>query len=189
MKKGLLVLCATWCLVLVAGAAWADSITGRVGVTGRIGFLVPADSSPWNTDVGFVGGGGFIYGINRDWAAELDITTTSFDGHAFNKVSFDTTNVALGAQYRFKEMSKFTPYFGFGLDILMNGSDKYDVDTVLGAHVGGGVDYFLMKNLALTSEMKFVIAPDADVMDGNVKRGNFDPSSFVMTFGARYFFN
>jgi outer membrane protein len=53
----------------------------------------------------------------------------------------------------------------------------------------GGVDYFLMKQLALTSEIKGVIAPNADIKFGGGKVGEFDPDSFSMTFGARYFFN
>lgn len=63
-------------------------------------------------------------------------------------------------------------------------------DTVPGIHLAGGVDYFLTKNLALNSELKFVVAPNADITTfGGVKIGNFDPSSFSMTFGVRYFIN
>ena len=46
---------------------------------------MPADSdalvvpSNLNTDVGFIGGGGLIYGINKNIAAELDITHSEFD--------------------------------------------------------------------------------------------------------------
>lgn len=194
MKKGLASICAALCLALTAGTALAGDIAGKFGVTGRIGFLVPADSDILgyniSTDVGFMGGGGFIYGINRNWAAELDITTTGFEGNYANRsINFDTTNIALGVQYRFKEISKFTPYAGFGLDILVNDADNgLNVDTVVGVHLSGGVDYFILKNVALTSEMKFVLAPTADISrSGNI--GNFDPSCFSMTFGARYFFN
>ncbi|HET6418699.1 MAG TPA: outer membrane beta-barrel protein [Geobacteraceae bacterium] len=208
MKKSLVLYCTVLTLVLTAGAAIAgdgDSIKGRVGVTGRIGFLVPSDSEAFavpnsnlNTDVGFIGGGGFIYGIDKHFAVELDITNTDFDAHrdGFKAGDFNTTNVSIGAQYRFVDIpvQKLVPYLGAGLDILFNDFNfadggHADVDTVAGVHVSAGADYFLMKQLALTAEMKGVVAPDADINSGGTKIGNYDPTSFSMTFGARYFFN
>ena len=201
MKKGLVFFCIALMLTMAAGAASAEDIAGKFGVTGRIGFLVPADSEATvygadiqniSTGVGFVGGGGFLYGINRNFAAELDITYTGFTGdRVFSSFDFNIINIALGGQYRFKEMSKFTPYVGLGLNILFNGADNgYNVDTVPGIHLAGGVDYFLTKNLALNSELKFVVAPNADITTyGGLKVGNFDPSSFSMIFGVRYFIN
>jgi len=190
-------------LTLLAGNAFADSIAGKFGVNGRIGFLVPADSEAFGparnigTDVGFVGGGGFIYGINKNIAAELDITHTSFDGDigGANFGSFDTTNISFGAQYRFNDpVPHLTPYAGGGLDIMLSdftsaGGFKGDVDTVAGVHLKGGADYFVMKQLALNTELKMILAPDADISIGGSKIGNFDPMSFSMTFGVRYFFN
>ncbi len=206
MKKMIVFVCLTAVLTLIAGTAMAESIKGRIGVTGRIGFLVPADSealtdfgiSTLSTDVGFNGGGGFIYGITDNIAAELDITHTEFgaDIGGFHEGDFNTTNISLGAQYRFNDvMPRLTPYVGAGLDILVNGFDfegggSADVDTIVGAHISAGVDYFVIKQLALTAEMKGVLAPDADIKGpfGN-KIGNYDPMAFSMTFGARFFFN
>ncbi len=206
MKKMVVFACMTAVLALAVGTAMAESIKNRIGVTGRIGFLVPADSealtdfgvlSTLSTDVGFNGGGGFIYGITDNIAAELDITHTWFGANlgGFHQGDFNTTNISLGAQYRFNvPVAHLTPYVGAGLDILVNGFDfegggSADVDTVVGGHISGGVDYFVMKQLALTAEMKGVIAPDADIKDAFGKIGNYDPMAFTMTFGARYFFN
>lgn len=90
-------------------------------------------------------------------------------------------------------MSKLVPYAGAGLDILVNSSNAggiSDVDNVVGVHVSGGVDYFILKELAITAEMKGVLAPDADIHNSvGTKIGNFDPNNFSMTFGVRYFFN
>jgi outer membrane protein len=200
MKKRLVLFCMAL-VVAIAGTAGAEDIAGRFGVTGRIGFLVPADSEVTvfgadiqniSTNVGYVGGGGFLYGINRNFAAELDITDAGFTGdRVFGCFNFNIIDIALGGQYRFKEMSKFTPYVALGVDILVNGADNgYSVDTVPGIHLAGGIDYFLTKNLALNTELKFVVAPNADITTfGGVKVGNFDPSSFSMTFGVRYFIN
>lgn len=182
-------------LTLAAGSALADNINGRLGVTGRLGFIVPADSDidgfNVSTDTGIIGGGGLIYGLTKDVALELDITHAAYGSSP--GVDFNTTNISLGAQYRFIDLPhrQLVPFVGGGLDILVNGvSDGLDADTVVGAHVKGGVDYFITREFAATAEMKGVLAPDADIHDPfGRKVGNFDPMSFSMTFGVRYFFN
>ena len=202
MKKNLILTCVTLLLTLAAGVAGATDLTGKLGVTGRLGFQVPFDSESTNgyygsinnisTDVGFVWGGGFIYGINKNIAAELDITNSNFNGNGTfgAPTEFNVINLSLGAQYRFRELSGFCPYAGAGLDILVNGANNgYDVDTNVGAHVSGGVDYFLTKHFALTTEVKLVVAPNTNISNSAGKQGNFDPSSFNMTFGVRYFIN
>lgn len=192
MKKLLVLACATATLSFAAGAANADSISGRLGVTGKIGFTIPSDSDlgPRNnhTDPGFIGGGGLIYGLDNHVAAEIDLTQSVFDsdlGH------FGVTDVAIGAQYRFRtNQPQLVPYLGAGLDILMSSADEgRDIDSTVGVHGTAGVDFFLMKQVALTAEAKLLIAPDADITSPNGERGNFDPTSFSTTFGVRYFFN
>ena len=204
MKKLLVCLCVTLLSGVCSGNALADNIGGRFGVTGRIGFIIPADSenvasgTVVDTDASFIGGGGFIFGIDRNFAAELDITRTEFGASKGFSGDFGTTNITLGVQYRFLNMPmpKLVPYVGGGVDILVNDftrSDgtQSDVDTVAGVHLAGGVDYFIMKQLALTGEIKGVISPNADIIDKSSghKQGDFDPSSVSVTFGVRYFFN
>ena len=198
MKKLIVFACLATTISMTAGQAMADSIRGKVGVTGRIGLLSPADNNAEfidnRTDVGFVGGAGVIFGIDDHIAAELEVSRSDFDSDTGN---FGVTNVSFGGQYRFAlQQRQLAPYVGVGLDILVSDYDQFggaqsDVDTTVGIHVSGGVDYFLQKNLALTAEAKLVAAPDADITDrqnGN-KVGNFDPSSFSTTVGLRYFFN
>jgi len=205
MTQRLFMLCLAVMFILPTGTAMADSIKGRLGLTGRIGFAVPADSDIngfiVNTDTGFIGGGGFIYGITDNIATELDITHASYGSSTlitpapFGSSDFDTTNISFGVQYRFINLpiSKLVPYAGGGLDILVNNADTggiSDIDTVVGVHLSGGVDYFILKELAITTELKGVLAPNADIHNsGGAKIGNFDPDSFSMTFGVRYFFN
>lgn len=204
MRKHLVLFCAVISMSLTAGTALAaDSIEGKLGVTGRLGFLAPSDSEAFatpsrlNTDIGFIGGGGLIYGVNNNFAVELDITHSEFDADraGFREGDFATTNISLGAQYRFVNLGtrRLVPYVGAGLDLLVNdfSSDsgvKADVDTIAGAHVSGGVDYFLTNQIALTAEVKGLIAPDADINSGGIKVGNYDPTSLSTTFGVRYFF-
>jgi len=192
MKKLLVLVCATATLSLAAGSAIADSIKGRVGVTGKIGFTIPADGDigPYknNTDTGFIGGAGVIYGIDNHLAVEADITRSVFDSDFGD---FDVTDLALGAQYRFAlSQPQLVPFVGAGLDFLMIDVDGgRDVDNTVGVHAKAGVDYFLMKQLALTAEAKLLVAPDTDINGPAGKAGNFDPTSLSTTVGVRYFFN
>lgn len=202
MKKLLVLVCLAATVSLTTGTAMADSIKGRVGVTGKIGLLVPGNSDIGDkrikTDVGFVGGGGFLYGIDDNFAAEIDVTRTEF-GSDFpssgNAGDFGITDVSLGGQYRFElTHKKLVPYVGAGLDILLSDYDapdgrRHDVDTTVGIHASGGVDYFILKQLALTAEVKALAAADTDINDSSVKRGNFNPSSVSGTVGVRFFFN
>src|SRR6185369_15300440 len=197
MKKLIVFACLAATVSMTTGTAMADSIKGRVGVTGKIGILIPADNNSDffhnKTDAGFIGGGGLIYGFDDHIAAEIEVTRTSFGSETGD---FGITNVSLGGQYRFAlTQRQLVPYLGAGLDILASDHDpidgaRRDVDTTVGAHISGGVDYFLQKKLALTAEAKVVVAPDTSISDRfGDRRGNFDPSSFSTIVGIRYFFN
>ncbi len=204
MKKLLVLVCAVSCMLLTTGVAMADSINGRVGLTGRFGILVPADSE-WGygygtieADPGFIGGGGLIFGLPNNFALELDVTHASFEGDDWSGYTndFDTTNISFGMQYRFANLPvrQLVPYVGAGIDVLLNdlkddAGYKYDVETVVGGHVSGGVDYFLARNFALTAEMRAVFAPEADIKYNGYRLGKYDPTSFSTTFGFRVFFN
>jgi outer membrane protein len=206
MRKKFALFCLAAAVTLSASTAMAENIKGKFGVTGRIGFIVPADSdvgptkSKLETDAGFVGGGGFIYGIDRNIAAELEITHAGFSSELHDgsfKGDFDVINIGLGAQYRFAvNQPNLTPYAGVGLDIILsdfeqsNGTGRFDVDTTVGLYVKGGIDYFLTRQVALNAEGKLVVAPETDIKgpNGNAN-GNFDPTGFTGTVGVRFFFN
>lgn len=202
MKKTILVVCLVSALLcLVVGSASAEN-TGKLGVTARLGFLAPADSDvgPYKieTDAGFNYGGGLIYLINQNWAAEVDVTHTEYGSNLTDGRDggdFDVTNVSLGCQYRFEVGNKkLTPYVGGGLDILIAdykvpSGVRLDVDTVVGAHASGGIDYFITPQFALNAEGKAVAAPEADINDAGGHVGNFDPSSVSGMVGVRFFFN
>jgi outer membrane protein len=197
MKKLIIITCLASVVALTAGTAMADSIKGRLGVTGKIGFMLPADNESDfftnKTDAGLIGGAGLIYGIDDHFAAEIEVSRTAFGSETGD---FGVTNVSLGGQYRFAlSNQQLVPYLGAGLDILVSDYDPNDgstrnVDTTVGAHLSAGADYFIAKQLALTAEAKLVAAPNTSITDGfGDHRGNFDPSSFSGTVGLRYFFN
>lgn len=179
----------------------AENINGRFGITGKVGFIVPTDSDiagvRLKSGVGITGGGGFIYGVTDNVAAEFTVTRSESDTDALgtNSGSTGTTDISVGAQYRFETpIKKLYPFVGGGLDVIyvdLSGDNgrNLDVDTAIGLHLKGGVDYFILPQMALTGELKGILAPDVDINNNGVKVGNFDPNSFSMTFGLRYFFN
>jgi len=201
MKKVLVIVCALSCLLFTTTVATADSINGRLGLTGRIGILAPSDTDAYfgtiENDAGFIGGGGLIFGLPNNFALEVDATYASFGGDWIGyDYDFTTTNLSFGLQYRFANLPvrQLVPYVGGGVDIIWSDvkdpyGQKADIDTVVGGHVSGGVDYFIARNFALTAEVKLVVAPEADIMFQGVKQGEYDPTSFSTTFGFRVFFN
>lgn len=198
MKKLIVLACLATTVSMTAGTAMADSIKGRLGVTGKVGLINPADNSAEGfdnkTDTGVLVGGGLIYGLDNHIALELDLTGATFGSDTGD---FDVTNISFGGQYRFAlNESRFVPFVGAGLDIIATDYDAdngagSDVDTTVGVHVKGGFDLFLQRNLALTAEAKLVVAPEADITDSwsGAHAGKFDPSSLSTTVGIRYFFN
>jgi outer membrane protein len=202
MKKLFIVVCLVVGVVTCGTAsALAENIAGKLGITGRIGFLVPAVSDrndfKLETDVGFVGGGGLIYGIDRHFAAEIDVTRSEFNTNLVSgpdRGDFGITDIGLGVQYRFDlQKPQWVPYVGGGLDILLtdytteNGIHT-NVDDTVGLYAKGGIDYFFMRQLAVTAEVKGVAAVEADIHGPGPISGHFDPSNFSSTFGIRYFF-
>lgn len=193
MRKSLLMTAIALVAMLAGSNAMAENLQGRIGVTGRLGVVVPADSeanSPVGklvveTDAGFIGGGGLIYGVDNNVALELDVTHSEF--HAKSLGTAKVNNVSIGGQYRFSS-DQAVPFLGLGVDILMSDLPRHDVDTVLGFHLSAGVDYFVSRELALTAQVKGVQAFEAD-MTGESSSGDFDPSSLAATVGFRFFFN
>jgi outer membrane protein len=191
MKKIIILACATATLSLTLSPAIADSIQGKIGVTGTVGFQIPSDgeygSGDNHTNTGFIFGSGFIYGIDKNLAAELSISHSMFSS---NNGDFGVSNVTLGGQYRFElNQPQLVPYVGAGLDVLwIDAESDREVDTTVGVHASAGIDYFFAKQLALTTEAKLVLAPNSDIHGPTGKLGNFDPNSFTTTFGIRYFF-
>ena len=203
MKKSFKLTAFTLLFCLAAGTASAENIKDRFGITGLMGFTLPASSSvigaTLDTDPGIIFGGGFLYGIDKNLAAELTVLHSGFDAKDVstgNKIAeFEVIDISIGGQYRvITSVPSLVPYVGAGLDILLNDFKitsgpvvRGDIDTTIGVHVSGGADYFLNKNLALTGELRIMTAMSGDIRPDVGKGGKFDPSSFSGLFGIRYF--
>ena len=197
MKKIIVSACLTAIIAVTAGTAMADSIRGRVGISGKIGIMNPADNESDilknKTDSGTIAAVGILYGLDDHIALEIEASRTEFGSETGD---FGVTNISIGGQYRFAiSPRQLVPFIGVGLDVLAGDYDpndrvNRDVDSTIGVHISGGVDYFLQKNLALSAEAKLVAAPESKIKEWDgYHSGNFDPSSFSTTVGIRLFFN
>jgi outer membrane protein len=196
MRKVLLITACAVLTAFVAGNVAADELRGRLAVTGRVGvtnaangeFNHPDGTLVVSTDAGIIGGGGFLFGVDENVAVELDITRSAYHTSRFGQA--EVTNLSIGAQYRLPEKQRVIPYGGAGVDVLINDLPDHTANTVLGVHIALGVDYLLMRQVALNAELKGVEAFSADVKDfSGSKVGKFDPSNAAFTVGARFFFN
>jgi outer membrane protein len=214
-------LAVTFTMVLFAasvGTAGAESIKGRLGITGQLGFMVPSNSeydpnfinavaastgstlsSQLKVDSNFAGGGGLIYGLTDNLALEAHVIYTpevDIKNAGAKVLQLDTTNASLGFQLRSNLTDEdMAAYIGGGVDVLIsNVEDSSGVDgkvsTVVGGHVNAGGDYFLTKSWALNLDLRGVFFPDADIKGNNgIRVAQYNPISFVALFGVRFFIN
>ncbi|MBU5636421.1 porin family protein [Geomonas sp. Red69] len=183
-------------LLLLISNAMADGIQGRIGLTGKVGFLMPVQddfiTGVEDTNTGLAAGGGIIYGIGKNVAAEVDIMhvpTLRVEAAGAKVGEASMTDISLGLQYRFTPEKPLVPYLGAGVDFIKgkftNVADRrYGLEWTTGGHVSAGVDYFATRGIALTAELKGVFAPA-----GNIKSTpqEYNPNSFVGTVGVRLF--
>ncbi|WP_243370042.1 porin family protein [Geotalea sp. SG265] len=199
MRKRLFVTAIALVAMLAGSNAMAENLRGKVGLTGRLGAIFPADSERNHpdgklvveTDPGFIGGGGLFYGVDDHVALELNVDHSLFHTKGWSDKSrrASMNDVSIGAQYRFNDRNDVVPYLGGGIDILIPELDDLQVDTVLGLHIAAGIDFFVSRNVAFTAELKGLGAFDADVNRLGAKIGNYDPSNISTTVGLRLFFN
>ncbi|HJV65985.1 MAG TPA: OmpW family outer membrane protein [Geomonas sp.] len=201
----------TIALVLIAANAMADSIKGRLGVTGQLGFLSPNNSQYTEGVVSafglssdnlkssgaFTGGGGLFYGLTDHWALEAEALHTpqiDYDDASGAKVlEIATTDVSLGIQFRNNVEQDLAVYLGGGVDVLFSNvkdgqGHRGDIDTVVGGHAKVGVDYFITHYFAINADVRGIFAPEADIKSGGITVAKYDPIAWAGLVGVRLFF-
>lgn len=200
MPRMLLITIVT--LFLAGGVACAESISGKAGLTGKAGFLVPledrfltsgaiAGDAEGQSD--FAAGGGLIFGIGDRLALEIEaLRVPNLDVEIGGVKVYEAalTDLSLGLQYRFAPTSRLVPLVGAGIDFIKGDLSaatgaNYRLDWTVGGHVNAGVDYFLTPGIALIAEIRGIYAPRGDIKAGELKIGKYDPMSFAGTLGVR----
>jgi len=184
-------------LALTAADALADSIAGRLGVTGRIGASVPLQDDfikgTSDTKSGFSGGGGLIYGIGRHGAVDVEVFhMPQLDVEVNGAKSYEAaiTDVAVGFQFRFATENRLVPYLGLGPDFIRGNlrhisGTGYKLDWTYGGHVNLGFDWFITPGIAMTTDVRGVYAADGDITNGSNDVSEYRPQWFQGTVGFR----
>jgi outer membrane protein len=190
-------------LLFGSSSVFAMGIAGKAGVTLHGGMILPADqkrgSDTLDAVMGYSYGGGFIYGLNNNFAMEIGVDHSSFDAEfqGVKTAKVESNDISIGGQYRFLGTAPMrqlaVPYIGAGLDVFVanyrTNGNSLDVDPSVGAHVTAGVDLFVSSRVALNAEVKGVIAADADARLAGATVAKFNGSGVLGLFGVRLFFN
>lgn len=191
------ILFAALTVILIAVTANAASLEGRLGINAKVGALVPLEdefiSGTSDSETDIAAGGGLIFGLSRNLAAEIDVThVPGLNVEIANTRAFEAsfTNVALGVQYRVASDNRLVPFLGAGMDFIKGtlediAGSKYNLEWTFGGHINAGVDYFITEGIALSAEARGVIAKEGDVERGDTVVAEYDPMSFICTIGLR----
>jgi outer membrane protein len=206
-----LIVFMTVAFALIAGNAMAESIEGRLGVTGQLGFIsvnnshytsgattaFGLSSDTLSPGIGFIGGGGLFYGLTDHWALEAEAFHSpeiDYDDASGTKVlQIATTDVSLGIQFRNNVDKDLAVYLGGGADVIFASvqdgqGHKGDIDTVYGGHAKIGADYFINRYFAINADVRGVFAPEADIKAGGITVAKYNPISYMGLVGVRLFF-
>ena len=197
MTFSLFPLLAALTAILVTTPLFADSLDGRLGITGRTGAFIPLKNDFINgtneSRTSLAAGGGLILGFCKNWAVEMDaLHAFSMDIETSGTKVFESTltDVSLGLQYRFASGNRLVPFLGAGADFLKGTlksvtGNGYDLDWTEGGHLNAGVDWFLDDGIALTAEIRGMMAAKGDIKNAGGKVGDYYPRSLAATFGLR----
>jgi opacity protein-like surface antigen len=147
----------------------------KSGVGLLAGFAMPAES---NFSNGLKYGGNICLGITRNISIELKGLSfqSNVEGNpeALSKGKLSVMPIQLSVQARFPISWRFLPYLVGGGGYYMNKfnldeqiTDTWDalgfdleekVENAIGYHVGGGIDLFITKNIAINADIRYCIA-------------------------------
>lgn len=118
------------------------------GIGGRVGYFDPEQTS------GTVGFGGHL---NFTAGKLALLPTVEYWSKSKNSVDFSQWSFAADLHYHYTS-GGIDPFVGLGIAVLMSDTNIGDSSTNLGLDVMGGVQIPLNESLALSGEVKFVVA-------------------------------
>jgi len=142
---------------------------------------------------------GVGYGISEKISLHANFYSLSFQ-REFEWDTFNFTSQTLGARFTFgATLSKWRPNFEVGLARVVNNIGPVFFDSIdnlelrnsgFGIQLGGGVDYYINTNLAITAQANYLFGNFSDSTFSGVQ---FDPQEEVdydilnINLGVRYF--
>lgn len=176
MMKKLLVLCA---FLIACGPTLAQTPAAVAGEKGRTAAgLAVGGTFPFgaNYDPGWIVEGSFDYYLGRLFAirgtASYASSSTSFTDD-FTRASF------LGSAVFEFGGGSLRPYARGGIGLYVVSPPVGETRGRVGAHLGGGVEWFFNPRTALTGDAVFHLLPDTE---------DRSTSSFDVTIGVRHYF-
>jgi outer membrane protein OmpA-like peptidoglycan-associated protein/opacity protein-like surface antigen len=158
--------------LVAAGPAIAGGEKGQIEIGGYGGWFFPDDYGPFHPDQDNVWGGRLGYWFTHNWNLEGSVqkvmTDTEMNLPATPEVDVDLTSYRMNLLYNFGGGgSKVRPFLTAGA-----GSEKTDIDTYVdenkfGWNVGGGLRFFLSRNLNLRLDGRFTQVKVEDDTQGN----------------------
>lgn len=198
-------------LVLVLLCSRTSAAYDRDGLRGYLGLRVGGppfftqagkDSAIHLENPGAEALGGAVLGLNidRHWGVELagEREKTGLTDEATGRKTAEWAwwTLLLQARWRYPLLDdRLTPYLLGGLGVRIAEVESKDSDSpisfgseeVFTGSVGTGIEYFLMNNVALGLELKYIVGADSKLqVDGETHHLNLD--ALVYTFGVRIFY-
>ena len=147
----------------------------KSGIEFLAGYAMPSED---NYNSGLKYGGNICLGITKNVSIELSglsfQTSVAGDPEALSKGKLSVIPIQLSIQTRFPISSRFVPYLLGGGGYYLNrftldkeitdawnalGFDiEEKVENAIGYHLGGGIDLFFTKNIALNVDIRYCIA-------------------------------
>jgi outer membrane protein len=195
----LIILTTISLFIVTTSTAMADNLDGRMGVTVRFGGAQPLNNDfikeTTETKAGITVGGGLIYGFTEHLAVDLEVfqmLNLDVNKNGAKSGEVDMTDISLGLHYRFTPDNRFVPFLGAGVDIIKGDlksvtDEKYTLDWTVGGHVNAGFDYFVTRGIALTADVRGIVATTGEITKGDAKVGDYNPMTFIGTVGFRFF--
>ncbi len=199
-------------LITIYSAASAESVEGKWEMGLRLGpSLLPEEHSE-NTkgEPGILGSGNVSYGVTERVLLGINI---EWEKHKIKNSSTDfyygdetTVSIIPTMEYHFSRGSLFFPYVLLGFGINMNSfsgsSDlealcatcRMDPKNTFALKGGGGIDYFITRNLAVNGELDLKMNDGTSDLAGNfpgISSGNSMGNSacvLSLMLGVRYFY-
>lgn len=192
-------------------------IAGRLGLGARVAYThyyedgydmsgFEVDTDP---DAAAMYGVNLTYFLHRYFSLELSVdyvktdVELSFLGLSRDGGELEQVPVLLTARTHFSTNPKVNPYVSAGVGYYFNSFDServmaewiygagadIDVDDSIGYHAGGGIEFFVADDFAISLDLKYIWNNvDLDVNIAGVDDDNFDVNVFVAGVGFKYYF-
>lgn len=215
MKKKIVVLFfVVAALLFVFGqVSFAQDMEGKIGLGARVAYVnytedeydAYGEELDTEADDAAMVGINLTYFVHRYFSFELsaDYVETDLEISGADAGELTQIPVLLSGRMHFKTNPNVNPYLAFGVGYFFNDFDSNpqtiksfygsgadaDVDSGLGYHLGGGIEFFISEKSAVNLDLKYIWTDfDAAVNVPGFTEEEFEINPFVMGLGIKYYF-